>query len=258
MPTQTASLFNDKTKAQYYLEHGRKRWKDLFPSVQYYLEKNNLAGEKVLEIGCAAGGMFEIMTEKYGKVDYTGMDFGTVEIKHAKKQYPNAKFIRGDFLKNKFKAGQFDTVCAFLVVNHQPKYREFLREMLRVAKKRIIFDARIQYDYPTIVDLETNYLFYHGSGRRNYFTPFNFYELFNYLHLEDFKAKKISVYGYYTPKKSSAFLTVPKNKLIAGAFCVEKYSAKESVERWGGRPEFAKRDWCEYEIELPDFSMDQI
>lgn len=252
------SLYNDKTKAKYYIEHGRKKWNQLYPSVQYYLKKVKLTGQRVLEIGCAAGGMYEIMKDRFGKLDYTGMDIGAAEIAHARKQYSEAKFFKGDFLSNKFPNDSFDTVCAFQVINHQPRYREFIKEMFRVAKKCVIFDARIQYDFPTIVDLDSSYLYYHGSGQRNYFTPFNFYEIFNYLHHEGLKAKKISVYGYYAPNKTSAFIMIPKNKLIAGAFCIEKYDQKQAIDRWGGRPEFAKREWCQYDIRLPDFSMDNI
>jgi hypothetical protein len=130
--------------------------------------------------------------------------------------------------------------------------------MFRIAGKRVIFSARVQYGFPTVVDLEASFVYYHGSGRRIYFIPFNAYELFNYLHLEKFGAKKISAYGYYTPQKTSAFVCMPKSKLVAAAFCIEKYAPGQKVDRWGGRAEFAERRWCEYDIQLPDFSMTEI
>jgi hypothetical protein len=258
MKSNPKELFNHKTKADFYIQHGRRKWGDLFKSVQYYLEKNDLSGEKVLEVACAAGGMYEIMNERYDNVRYTGMDIGKAEIKHAKKAYPKGKFLCGDFLENDLPDESFDTVCAFSVLNHTPRYREFISELFRLAKKRVIFDIRISYDYPTVVDLDVSYLYYHGSGKRNHFIPFNFYEIFNYLHLEKFRAKKISSYGYYTPDKASGFCIVPKNKIIAGAFCIEKYSKKDKIERWGGHPQFAKRSWVDYEFKLPDFSPEQV
>ncbi len=258
MRTSHLSCYRDKSKTDYYIRHGRRKWEDLYASVQYCLEKSDLRGEKVLEVGCAAGGMYEIMTQRYGRVHYTGVDISPAEIRHARTRYPGAKFVVRNFLRNRWRAASFDTVCAFQVVNHQPQYRRFIAEMFRVARKRVMFTARVQYGFPTVVDREASFVYYHGSGRRNYFIPFNFYELFNHLHIEQFAAKRISIYGYYTPEKTSAFVCMPRSKLVAGAFCIEKYAPGEKVERWGGRAEFAERRWCEYDIQLPGFSMADI
>lgn len=252
------ACYRHESKTDYYIQHGRRKWEDLYLSAQYFLDRNDLRAERILEIGCAAGGLYEIMTKKYGWVTYTGVDISPAEIRHARKAYTGATFVVCDFLENRFKAGSFDTVCAFQVVNHQPQYRKFIAEMFRVARTRVIFNARVQYGFPTVVDLETSYVYYHGSGKRHYFIPFNFYELFNYLHLEKFGAKKISIYGYYTPAKTSAFVCGPKSRLVASAFCIEKYPPGERVERWGGRAEFAEHRWCEYDIQLPDLLMDDI
>ena len=246
--------YQHRSKTDHYIQHGRRKWGDLHASVRHFLAANDLQGEKVLEIGCAAGGMYEIMTRRYGRVEYTGMDVSRAEIEHARTIYPGAAFVVGDFLTNRFKTAAFDTVCAFQVVNHQPRYRQFIDEMFRVARKRVIFTARFQYGFPTVVDLDTSFVYYHGSGMRAYFIPFNFYELFNYLHVERLGAKKISVYGYYPRLKTSAFVCVPRSKLVAGALCIEKHEPRAKVKRWGGRAEFAERSWCEHDIDLPDLS----
>jgi hypothetical protein len=248
------TCYQHKSKTDYYVQRGRRRWEDLFASMRWVLEANDLGGEKILDVGCADGGMYEIMRAKYGGLSYTGLEVSAAEVRHARKAYPEARFAVGDFLANRFKAATFDTVCAFQVLNHQPRYRRFLAEMFRLARKRVIFTARVQYDFPTVVDLDASFLYYHGSGKRNYFIPFNFYELFNYLHVERFAARRISVYGYYTPEKTSAFVCMPRSKLVAAAFCVEKYPPGEKVVRRGGRAEFAERSWCEHDIRLPDVS----
>lgn len=258
MKRSELECYRHKSKTEYYIRHGRRRWDDLFASVRHFLEANDLAGESVLDVGCADGGMYEIMQRRYGRVAYTGVDVSSAEIRHARSTYPDAKFLVGDFLHNRLKARSFDTVCAFQVLNHQPHYRKFLAEMFRLARKRVIFSARVQYDFPTVVDLDASFLYYHGSGKRNYFIPFNFYELFNYLHIERFAARKIAAYGYYTPEKTSAFVCMPRAKLVAAAFCIEKYAPGERVARWGGRAEFAERTWCEHELRLPDFSADDL
>jgi len=258
MNTREINLFKHKSKTQFYIKNARRRWEDLYPSVQYFLKRENLDNQSILEVACATGGMYEILKKKHKNITFTGLDISPDEIKVAKKRYPEARFIRRNFYQNRLKDNSFDTVLSFLVVNHQKDYKKFFSELIRVAKKRIIFDARFQYDYPTSTDLDLSYLYYHGSGKRNYFVCFNFYELFNYLNIETFNLKKISVHGYYTPQKSSTFVPFPKSKMIAAAFCLEKHDPKTRVKRQGGHPQFAKRSWCEYKIDLPDFSMNDI
>jgi hypothetical protein len=121
-----------------------------------------------------------------------------------------------------------------------------------------MFTARFQYAFPTVVDRDASFIYYHGSGERAHFIPFNFYELFNYLHLETLGAKKISVYGYYTRLKTSAFVCMPRSKLVAGAFCVEKHPPGAKVERWGGRAEFADARGCEHDLDLPDLRVKDL
>jgi 23S rRNA U2552 (ribose-2'-O)-methylase RlmE/FtsJ len=258
MKTSEISFYKHKSKTDRYIRKGRRRWEDLFKSVQYFLDKFKWQGEKVLEIGCAAGGLYEIMKNRYGNFDYTGLDISPAELKVARERYSNAKFICANFYNKKFKANSYDAVLAFLIVSHQRDYKDFISEMIRIARKKVIFDVRLRYDGTTIVDLDTSYLYYHGSGKRNYYVVFNFYELFNFLHLAEFNLKKISVYGYYTPDKTSAFVPMPKSKIIAASFCLEKLPPGEKVERWGGWAERADNKWCAYDIQLPDFSMDDI
>lgn len=250
--------YQHKSKTDYYIRHGRRRWNDLYESVRHFLAANDLAGEKVLDVGCADGGMYAIMRRRYERVAYTGLDVSPAEIRHARATYPDATFVVGDFLRSRFKTGSFDTVCAFQVLNHQPQYRRFLAEMFRLARRRVIFSARVQYDFPTVVDLDASFLYYHGSGRRNYFIPFNFYELFNYLHVERFAARRIAAYGYYTREKTSAFVCMPRTKLVSAAFCIDKYPPGVKVVRWGGRAEFADRSWCEHDLQLPDLPVEDL
>jgi SAM-dependent methyltransferase len=226
--------------------------------MQHYLEGIDLTGEKILEVGCAAGGLFEILTKKFGQVEYTGLDISPAEIKFGRKYYPEAQFICQDFMKNRFKEDAFDTAICFQVLPHQPNYRGFIRELCRIAARRAIFDVRLRYEGPTIVDIDQSYVYYHETGMRNHHIVMNFFELWNFLHIEDIRARKISVYGYHAPAKTTAFVPLSKSKIVSATFCVEKYPPEKKVFRCGAREEFVGRKWVEAEVKLPGITENDI
>ena len=250
----TNELFKHSSKADWYINHGRRKEKDIYKSNRYYLKKKNLNNKSVLEIGCAAGGLYEVVEKKTDNVKYTGLDISPKEIKVASKRYPEAKFIHGDFLKMKMKPNAYDVVCSFHVLPHQKNYREFLAKLIEVAAERVIVDIRLRHDGETVVDLDTSYVYYHWSGKRQYYVVCNLYEILNYLNIEKFGLKKISIYGYYAPEKTSGFVPMPKSKMLTACMCLEKYGKGEKIKRLGGHTGFSERKWCDIDIKLPDFS----
>ncbi|NQT90954.1 MAG: class I SAM-dependent methyltransferase [Candidatus Omnitrophica bacterium] len=246
-------LFKHKTKADHYISKGRRKWSDLDKSIKHFLKKSVFNGKSVLEIGCAAGGLYEILRRRFGSMKFTGTDISPDEIKVARKRYPDAEFSACDFYSNKFKSNSFDTVASFLVVHHQRDYKKFISELIRISKSDIIFDVRLKSDGQTVVDLDASYLYYHGTGKRNYYCVYNMYEFLNFLHLDKFDIKSISIYGYYPPKKTSAFVPMPKSKMITAAVHLKKYKKGERIKRWGGHPQFAERDWCKLDVKIPGF-----
>jgi len=51
---------------------------------------------------------------------------------------------------------------------------------------------------------------------------------------------------------------MPKSKMIAAGFGLEKHDKDVKIERKGGRKEYSSRPWITYDITLPDFSMNDI
>lgn len=258
MDKSEIELFKHESKSEWYLKHNRNKWQNLYESQHVILDKTQMDNMSILEIGCAAGGLYEILKNKYKNIKYTGFDISEKEIQVARKKYREANFVCGNFLENSIESNSFDAVIGFLVVSHQRDYKKFISELIRLAKHKVIFDVRLRYEGATNTDLDFSFVYYHESGKRNHMVVFNFYELFNYFHIERFNIKKISIYGYYPKDKTSGFVPMPKSKMIAAAICLEKHPPGKDILRKGTRTEYIDKDWIEYDITLPDFSMDNI
>jgi SAM-dependent methyltransferase len=105
--------------AERYLE-----WSPLRPSEarRRYLDlasERIAEGSRVLELGCGAGvPMTATLAE--GR-DVTGVDISERQIELARRNVPNATFMRADMTKVDFPAGSFDAVIAYYSLTHVPR-----------------------------------------------------------------------------------------------------------------------------------------
>lgn len=71
----------------------------------------NLSGRSVLDIGCGFGDFYGYLKESLSDFDYRGIDFSEDFINAARKKYPSAEFIVGNFLDAGF-LEEYDYVIA--------------------------------------------------------------------------------------------------------------------------------------------------
>lgn len=118
-----------------------KMWPEII-FLKDYIRK----GERVLDIGCGSGRLFELLKDK--EVEYFGIDFSKKLIEIAKRKYLSEKevknvnilptFIVVDALKLPFEEGFFDKVISIAVFHHIPSKEKrliFLKEIKRVLKR---------------------------------------------------------------------------------------------------------------------------
>lgn len=89
-----------------------------------------------LEIGCGAGVIVGYLRSKGKKV--VGVDFSTDMIKLAKKTQNGGKFAVMDGEKLAFKDNSFEFVYCLNVLHHMYNYRKALKELERVASKKVL------------------------------------------------------------------------------------------------------------------------
>ena len=74
---------------------------------------------KVLDAGCGAGiPITRLLAERF---DVTGVDFSAAQIKLAKQNIPNAKFLHKDLTQLHFPENTFDGLCSYYAIIHIPR-----------------------------------------------------------------------------------------------------------------------------------------
>lgn len=100
-------------------------------------------GERVLDLGCGTGRLYEIFSAQGGSasggkdknINYTGIDFSENLIRIAKEKYGD-RFIVGDILSLPFIDKNFDSVWSIAALHHIPS--DELRKRVLAEVKRIL------------------------------------------------------------------------------------------------------------------------
>lgn len=93
-----------------------------------------LAGKRILDVGCGLGSLYPFLMNKFGAVDYTGVDIVPETIAYATKACPGARFFCQDLLEEPL-SGKFDYVLisGLFGNNGVAEGAIFLKEMVEKA-----------------------------------------------------------------------------------------------------------------------------
>jgi len=256
MGTDPLAVYKHESKSKKYIDNTiRASFKQLEPSLTYFLGELDLKNKKILDLGCAAGDMFNALTEKFISLEYVGIDPDEKCINHAKQQYPKATFEAIDLMKNTYPDSSFDVVMLWNWFYMAPNWKEILREACRLSRQYVLFDNKLRLEGTTVIDIDCSFQYYHESREKNHYIVHNLYELIAFFHVDYLNLKKASVYAYPYPGKTSAFLPLPLSHTFIGSVCLERYSNEESesVRRVGTSIEAAHNQFLALEIDVPGF-----
>ena len=138
----TAKEWSNQSAIDYYSEN-RHEISDLYPSETIFLSRVLFPGAKVLDVGCASGGFFNIMRSYEPHIEYTGVDLSERAVELAKERYPEATFIVTEGFELVFANNTFDVVHCTSVFNNEPNYQAMLQEMYRVSNRFVLVDIRL-------------------------------------------------------------------------------------------------------------------
>jgi len=144
MDPKHAKELVDKTKNDFdkIADEFSKSRKDLWPELKK-LKRYVKGDEKILDLGCGNGRLFEIFSTQdrsvlgEKKVDYTGIDISSKLIAKANKEYGDY-FKVGDMLSLPFSDNYFDSIWSIAAFHHIPSKElrlKALKEMHRTLKK---------------------------------------------------------------------------------------------------------------------------
>jgi ubiquinone/menaquinone biosynthesis C-methylase UbiE len=108
-------------------------------TVLEFLLKDNLAGKKILDVGCGNGDFSNYLSLNY-KVDIIGVDFSneSIRIANEKKQHfstNTASFAVADAENLQYSNEEFDIVISCECLEHVPDPQKMINELYRVVKK---------------------------------------------------------------------------------------------------------------------------
>lgn len=192
---------NDHWKTDFIVDkyHTPRSWDQLFASERYFLKKICVPGMRVLDVGCATGGLYHGLQEHYGEIDYVGVDISEPLIKRAKELAPDATFVLGDMFgeHREIQKNSFDLVVATGIFQHEPQYERLLGTMIEYAKEGgyVLFDVKLFHTHSTIVDINRAYGD-HGD-HKVYYNIFNIKRFVQEFKNQNNIDKHVELYGYY-------------------------------------------------------------
>jgi SAM-dependent methyltransferase len=108
----------------------------------------------ILDVGCGGGQLGHYVAQLKPGMTYVGADFSGASLLEARKRLPGSGLVRADGARLPFPDGAFDVVYQHDVLMHHPKPIEMLREMYRVSKHAVVFNARMSLRLDEVLTLE--------------------------------------------------------------------------------------------------------
>jgi len=209
----------------YYWKNNRNKIDNLYKSEKKFFIKNIKRSNSFLDVGCAAGGFFEIIKSINKKCNnYTGIDVSKNLISIAKQKYPKQVFFLYNGKTFPFKIKKYDLTFSFGTLHHSNYYLKIINQMLKKSKKYVIFDLRFTFSKNLI---NQNISFQKIKFGKNFikknnipYNILNFYKFINDIIKITSKKYSIEIYGYYN--KPHENVVSPYKKIIMAAIFINK------------------------------------
>lgn len=233
MDKEFAKFLLEKTQTDYNLiaeDFSRTRQR-MWPEIKFLVNDYVKEGEKILDLGCGNGRLFEFLKEK--NIDYIGVDFSEKLISIAKERFPKAKFKLADALNLPFSENFFDKVYSIAVLHQIPSedFRlQFLKEAKKVLKPRGLLILTVwRFHQPNEIFLLLKYTILKLIGKskldfkdifepwgkkvNRYYHWFSKEELINLVRKAGFEIKKAGIIKNQKGNRQNIFVVAKKQPL---------------------------------------------
>jgi 2-polyprenyl-3-methyl-5-hydroxy-6-metoxy-1,4-benzoquinol methylase len=232
--------------ARYYAVN-RVKWEDFYPSEKWIFEK--VAGParnmgRVLDVGCAAGGLGRALAERFSMAEYAGVDINrqAVEIADStKSSYPVdlCSFTCNDILKIRTLPREyFDNVFSLSCADWNVLTKDIIAACWRYVKKEghFVLTLRLTNEASLCDILESFQYICFGDkvadcmdgAEKAPYVVLNIHEALWMLRELDPKPTHIMAYGYWGNPSPTA--RTPYDRLCFAALAVKKGSHGEGQE----------------------------
>jgi len=141
-----------------YFHDARSTTDQIYPSEWKFLEGLLEEGMSVLDVGCAQGGLAQVLGEHLSEFEYTGLDVSEEMVRLAKERQPHHAFhqiAEGCFDLPLDR--QYDLVTVLGILHLHESWRDTLRSAWEYTGKNILFDLR-EWHGATIENKSKSYM----------------------------------------------------------------------------------------------------
>jgi ubiquinone/menaquinone biosynthesis C-methylase UbiE len=224
-----------KPNAVKFFSSCRNSIEEVYDSEKHFLTQVLRPGYSVLDIGCAAGGFYNVFRHLEPTISYTGVDISSEMIKKAQALHPGLPFhvSRGDKLP--FNDQSFDVVFCSGALHMTFDWRDVLKEGWRVTKNYFVFDVRLTENSRTIEDMQKSYekIAFFNEWDGTSIVPYIIINVNDFLHilesLDPVPALQ-QVYGYY--HAVSEMTVSPEKEVCMTMCCLGKTKKPEEQNKW--------------------------
>ncbi|MBI9033211.1 MAG: class I SAM-dependent methyltransferase [Bacteroidales bacterium] len=225
------NAYGETNSSLEYWQNNRKSLSELYDSERYFLEPILKKINSVLDIGCAAGGAYQICTEVNPEICYSGIDISPELIELAKKNYPGVYFDYYDGHRISFSSGSFDLVFSIGVLHHLQHWKRMITQMVELSSNYVVFDIRLTKDMTL-------------NDPQKYFQKIAFgvewdgiscipYLVLNVDEVKEFFKQfvedgyHVELYGY--SGKPTTLVSIPYDEVYMCSICIQKESVKAQL-----------------------------
>lgn len=108
----------------------------------------------ILDVGCGGGQLGQYVAQLSPGIRYVGADFSAASLSEAHQRLGDSGLVRADGCRLPFGDASFDVVYQHDVLMHHPNPLEMLREMCRVSRQAVVFNARMSLRLDEVLTLE--------------------------------------------------------------------------------------------------------
>jgi ubiquinone/menaquinone biosynthesis C-methylase UbiE len=199
----------------------------IYPSEWFFLKDKIADDMSLLDIGCAKGGMANVLAENLNKFNYVGVDINEQMIAAAKERYPQHVFYQITEQDYTVLAGnQYDLVLCLGILHLHEAWRQTIKEAWRHTRKCLILDLRETW-LATIEDKKQSYFKMDfdniSDPTSNYILPYNIInsgEALLTIREICHDAQHIAHYGY--TQNLSGLTVSPIKQVMANVYCIER------------------------------------
>jgi SAM-dependent methyltransferase len=222
----------------HYFSQHRRCWEDFYPSEKWIFER--LAGSakqmgRVLDVGCATGGLGRALSERFAMKEYVGVDINPQVIEAAQHDQtypvPSRRFIQGDILEVEDLAKQgFDVVFSLSCADWNVRTYDIIKTCWQYVKEGGHFVLTLRLTpAASLTDFAKSFQYIFAGDRlpdrvegleKAAYVVLNVWEVLRFLAGLKPRAIKITAYGYWG--KPSATAVTAFDRLVFTSLSIRK------------------------------------